>query len=213
MRVAVSYISSKFNFKDTIIKINESSADLLHIDLMDGLYVKKNNYNYFDLKYIVENSIKDLEVHLMCINPSKYIKLFNSSNVKTIFIHTTSFEEFLKVKKKCKCNIGIVINPQEPVDFYHRYLSVCQSVLVMGVEPGAGGQEFIDNTIKMIEDVNAYKKDNILSFDICVDGGINDKTICKIDSDVVAGVVSGSFVCNNDDYTAAIDELKKISNS
>ena len=207
MKIAVSFIKSKHYEKETVDLINETSADYLHVDIMDGLFVNNKNYDFDDIKMIVKNNHKPLDIHLMCENPLDYIKDYIKLNPESITFHIEAVHKPLSLinilhDNNIKC--GLAINPDTSINEILPYLSSIDKVLVMSVYPGEGGQTFIENTLDKISRLAEFKGDFLVE----VDGGINDETIKKLEN--VDIVVSGSYVCMSDDYEKQILSLKNI---
>lgn len=207
MKVAVSYINSIYSKTDTIKKIAECpNADAIHIDLMDGKYVR--NTNLID-EYLISlcNISKPLEVHLMTIKPSDYFPKLLLLNPVCIYIHPeTEPDPLLAIKYLNAQNIesGIVINPKEAISEYEKYFSSIKRVLLMSVYPGAGGQKFLMSTLKRLEELKSYQKH--YNFTIYIDGGINAETVKLVS--LADGVVAGSFICMYPDFQKQISKLK-----
>ncbi|MDD2505540.1 MAG: ribulose-phosphate 3-epimerase [Bacilli bacterium] len=205
MKISVSFIKSKYNEKDTVNLIDKTDAEYVHVDLMDGKFVEHKNYTVNDIKNIVNGTNKKLDVHLMCKNPSKYIKDFASLNTEYITFHLEAVknpDEYIKEIHSYGIKCGISIKPKTNIELLKPYLEKIEQVLVMSVEPGAGGQKFIMDSILKIESLKKLKNDLIIS----VDGGINDKTIDFVQAADM--VVSGSYICLSDDYQAQINKLR-----
>ncbi len=213
MKVAVSYISSKFNLKETIKKINLSIADYIHMDIMDGKYVENKNFKRSIIKKVLKNARKKVDVHLMVNNPVKYLKYFkNSYYVKNLFFHPSTCEDVYKMINNLKqmgISPGIVINPNEKIEDFKDLYKDIDRVLIMSVVPGAGGQKYISRSTEKIESLIAYRKKNKETFEIAVDGGINDKTINNLSQLDINYVISGSFICQSDNYNEQIEKLIK----
>lgn len=207
MKIVVSYISSLYEKKETIKKIDESTADGIHVDLMDGIYVENNNLDISNLYSLFKNINKPIDIHLMCDKPSKYFNELFKLNPICIYIHPDTEDnpyQILKEIKRHNIKTGIVINPNEEIDKYNDYYLFIDRVLLMSVYPGKGGQEFLKETAKRLDELLKYKNKN--EFEIYIDGGINDETIKLVSK--ADGVVSGSFVCNNVDFNKQIEKLK-----
>lgn len=207
MKIVVSYISSLYEKKETIKKIDESIADGIHVDLMDGIYVKNNNLDISNLYSLFKNINKPIDIHLMCDKPSKYFNELFKLKPICIYIHPDTEDNPYQILKEIKSHnikTGIVINPNEEIDKYNDYYPFIDRVLLMSVYPGKGGQEFLKETAKRLEELIKYK--NKHEFEIYIDGGINDETIKLVSK--ADGVVSGSFVCNNVDFNKQIEKLK-----
>ena len=203
MKVVVSYINSKYSVPETIKKIDNSIADGIHVDLMDGLYV--NNKNTLpDL----ENVTKPIDVHLMTMNPERYFDKLIKLKPICIYIHPSTTKNITSLCNYLKFNnikCGIAINPDEDISSFEPYFKDINRVLLMSVYPGVGGQAFLDNTKERLDILKEYQ--NIYNFDIYVDGGINDNTINDVAT--ATGVVSGSFICLSDNFDEQIKKIKK----
>ena len=202
MKVVVSYISSKFDIQETIKKIDNSIADGIHVDLMDGLYVPTRN----TLPNLDEIT-KPLDVHLMVNNPENYFDTLIKLKPVCIYIHPSTTNNPIKLFNYLTFNnidSGIAINPNEEISSFEEYYHHIKRVLLMSVYPGCGGQVFIPSTKERLKELIKYKEK--YNFEIYIDGGINDTTIKEV---ILAdGVVSGSFICNSDDYNEQIKKLK-----
>lgn len=202
MKVVVSYINSKYSIDETIKKIDLSIADGIHVDLMDGIYVKgKSDLPDFN------NITKPLDVHLMVNNPNMYFPIILKLKPICIYIHpSTSINplEALNYIKNNSVKAGIVINPDENINDFKNYFSYVDRVLLMSVYPGAGGQDFLEETSERLNELKKYQT----NFEIYIDGGINAETIKKVS--IADGVVSGSFICNSDNFDEQIKLLKDI---
>ena len=207
MKLAVSYLKSNRSMVDTILKINETKADYLHADFMDGKYVKQNNIelmSWYNLRY----SKKPIEVHLMVKNPLKYIKYLKGLNVRVVYIHYSSYlvNDIRKINRK-GYKVGIVVNPDDDINIVGKYFKYVDDILLMSVYPGEGGQTFLPGTIKKLKEINKYRMTNHLHFNIEVDGGINQETVTKV-CRYVDTVVSGSYVCKELDYNIPVNIIK-----
>ena len=209
MKVAVSYLKSTLSAEKTIEKITETSADYIHVDLMDGLFVPKKND---DLEYhisLLQNQTKPLDIHLMMIDPIESIKKLQILQPTTITVHLEipKLKESLELLDTLKIGKGIAVNPETDIEKITPYLKEINEVLLMSVHPGAGGQTFMPSVVPKITWLKNYRKTHNLQFTIAVDGGINDQTISAIkDVDLV---ISGSFICESDDYEQQITKLRQ----
>lgn len=201
--IAVSFIKSKSSLLDTIKKIEDSKADYIHVDLMDGLYVENNNI--LEFLDILNATNKALDIHLMVNNPLKLIDKLILPNTKMITFHLDAEEEPIKTIeeiKKHNIKVGIAINPDDNIDVLDNYYDLIDYVLVMSVVPGKGGQEFIKDVLNKIE---YLQNKNVL---IGIDGGINDNSIKYLKDYKVDVIVSGSYICMSDDYNKQIENLE-----
>ena len=213
MKIVVSYINSIYD-QGTTIKIIAKckDADGIHVDLMDGKYVPKKNFEITELAKLFSGIPKPLDIHLMTCKPSKYFSELFKLNPSAIYIHPKTEENpelVFDYLTKYNIDAGLVINPDEKVEEYEKYYDKVKRVLLMSVVPGAGGQTFIDSTTERLKKLISFKEK--YGFLIYVDGGINDKTI-KLVSDA-DGVVSGSYICESEDFTGRLRKLKKSINN
>ena len=207
MKVSVSYLSSKFDKKTTLKKIVESKADYLHVDLMDGKYVENKNFTINEVLNDLKSIYIPLDIHLMVNNPDKYLEKLGTLNTEFITFHPSTSKDPNKTIEKIKSlgiNVGIAINPNEDIHMIDEYLDKIDLVLIMSVNPGKGGQEFIPEVLDKLD----YLKDqNVI---VSIDGGINNETIKLIADKKIDIIVSGSYVCSSNDFDEKIACLKKI---
>lgn len=206
MKVSVSFIKSNYKEEETIKKINESIADYLHIDIMDGVFVDIKNYDFTTISYYVNNITKPLDVHLMVSDVDKYVKEYVLLKPEYITIHyeaTNNLKEIIDYIHANNIKAGLAINPDTLVDDIIPFLNDIDLVLVMSVYPGAGGQKFIMDVINKINKLKELQKD--YNYIINVDGGVNEDTIKYVNSDMV---VSGSYVCCSTNFDEKINKLK-----
>ncbi len=205
-KVSVSFLSSKDVIGD-LIELDTTSADYIHVDVMDGKFVKNKYLPFKILDKMAYVMKKRLDVHLMVKDPSKYIIRYATLNSEYITIHVElgkKLDEYFDLIDSYGIKCGLAINPNTDIIELTPYLDRIDLILVMSVEPGRGGQNFIDTTTKRIDDIKKMiGKRKIL---INVDGGINNDTIGKVsNSDIV---VSGSYVVGSDNFEEAITSLK-----
>ncbi len=207
MKTSISFLKSRTSYEDTIAKINKTSCDFLHVDIMDGNFVPPKNFLPEELPLVLKNNTKPLDVHLMVSNPLPYIEVLKNFNPKYITIHL-EIENFLECLEKIKefTSVGISIKPDTDIAQLNPYLPMIDLVMVMGVTPGWGGQEMLPNTIDRLKKIANLRKGN--HFLISIDGGVNDKTIEEIKKTNTDIVVSGAFVTMNDDFEKQVNKLK-----
>ena len=204
--IAVSFLKSKYDRLTTIQNIDRSIADLIHVDLMDGLYVPENNFTIDSIINDLKDTTKPLDIHLMVNNPEFYIPSLAQLKPSIITIHlnsTHNFDNVLSMIKDYNIKVGIALNPDEDVHLLDNYFDLIDYVLIMSVYPGKGGQAFIK---EVLNKVDCLKSKNIL---IGIDGGINDTTIDYIKELDIDIIVSGSYICLSDDYNKQISVLKR----
>lgn len=208
MKIAVSFIKSKYNEKETIDIINQTSSDYLHIDIMDGKFVENKNYDFDDIELFVKDNHLPLDIHLMCKEPQKYIEEYIKLKPYNITFHieaVESPERLINLLHENNIKAGLAINPETNIKSIIPYLDIIDTVLIMTVHPGKGGQRFMMEMIDKINEISKLKKD----FQIEVDGGINNETIQYVkDVDII---VSGSYICESDNYDLQINKLRDLS--
>ena len=206
MLISVSYLKNKDGIKNAVDKINKTNANYIHVDVMDAKFVKEITPSFDEIKDALEDNKKDLDVHLMVEHPMDYIKDYMKLNPKYITIHAEIEDDINSIIKYLKDNnikVGLALNPETRIYKILPYIKDIDLVLVMSVHPGLGGQSFIsDMTLKINELKALQKKYNYI---INVDGGINNDTIKKVNSDMV---VSGSYVVMSDNYQDKINTLR-----
>ncbi len=204
MKIAVSFIKSKYDDITTIQKIDETSADYLHVDIMDGKFAGQKNYSVEDIINLAKHTSKLLDIHLMVLNPESYIEGLVQLNVKCITFHveaTDKVNEIIDLIHSYGIKAGISLNPETSVEKIKPYLDRIDEVLIMTVHPGKGGQTFIEEMTKKIDKLN-----NLGDYILAVDGGINAETIKLVKKADMA--VSGSFICESNDYEKSIEILR-----
>ena len=211
MQISVSFLSSAYPFDKTIEKINDSMANFIHVDVMDGVFVNHVTPFTKEMLTLLKNSPKRKEIHLMTLHLKKYIDLFANLNPECIiyeFEATEKHEKVIEYIRNKKSKVGIAIGPLTDLKRLLPYLKKIDLVLVMGVIPGSGGQSFLKETIGRIEELQKIKKEQKLSFLISVDGGINEQTIKDIRDKGLNRAVSGSYICKSVSFDEQIKKLQ-----
>lgn len=207
MKINVSYISSLYHQKKTIDLINETSADGIHVDLMDGSYVGSNNFNIDLLPELFSDITKPIDIHMMVNKPSRYLDKIILLYPDCIYIHPFTDQGILGILNTLSLHEikrGIVINPDEDIKDFIHYFPYIDRILLMSVNPGKGGQTFLKDTIKRLDELISLKENN--NFEIYIDGGINDKTIVNVLR--ADGVISGAFICQSDNFENQLEKLR-----
>lgn len=207
MKITVSYINSLYDSKKTVDLINETSADAIHVDLIDGIYAGTKNFDINHLPEIFKDNRKPIDIHMMVNRPSGYLNDLLKLKPICIYIHpSTEPSAFGLLNELNNYGIkrGLVINPDEEIPSFSHYFPYIDRVLLMSVTPGKGGQKFLDNTKDRLQNLISLKKDN--DFEIYVDGGINDETIKEVLN--ADGIISGSYICMNKDFENRINNLR-----
>ena len=204
--IAVSFLKSKYERGETLQKIMASDADLIHVDLLDGIYAGENNLQIDELVKELANTEKKLDIHLMVKEPLEYIKQLINLNIWAITFHldaTSNPKEIIEYVKSHNIKVGIAINPDEDIHILDKYFDLIHYVLIMSVYPGKGGQAFLEDSVSRLKKLK--KMIGKRKIEITIDGGINDETKTKAkQADIL---VSGSYDLNDLDFQHQIDTL------
>jgi len=208
MKVSASFLSSRDLVKD-LKALDLTDVDYIHLDIMDGKFVDNKTMPYSELKHISKYTSKRLDVHLMVEDPERYIPLYAALNTEYITFHVeveSDIMQCLKMIKQYSIKTGLSIKPGTDVSELVPYLPYIDMVLVMSVEPGKGGQPFLDNAQERIEEVRDLLDSYHIPAVINVDGGINNKTrkYCE-EADIVT---VGSYIISSDDFQEKISSLR-----
>lgn len=206
MKVSVSILKEYDRLINAVKKVNDSNADFLHIDVMDGKFVNNTKFTKEMVKDIISISKKKIDLHLM-VEDLYLIKEYALLKPDMLTFHVEVIDDFniIDYVKSHGIKVGLAINPETKIDKLAQYVDDIDLVLFMSVTPGEGGQEFKEEVVdKIINFKKLAPKDLIIS----IDGGVNNKTVslCKYAGCDI--VVAGSFITNSDNYTKQINELK-----
>ncbi len=210
MKISVSYLKSAYEKKETLQKISQTSCDFLHVDLMDGIFAGEKNFTLETVKEDLKEYAKPLDIHLMIQNPQEEIASLSKLHPKymTIPVEILEVEECIDLITNNHISVGLAVSPDTDVKKLLPYLDRISLILIMSVYPGKGGQEFLSQTIEKLKEVRkllALTSNNIL---LSVDGGINNETISLV-SPYVDMVVSGSYICLNENFEKQITSLRQ----
>ena len=205
IKISTSILNAD-NRLTSVNKLNTTNTDYIHIDIMDGKFVPNKQFTTNEVNMLAKNTKKPFDVHIMASDPINYIKYVNFKNIEIITVHleiTSDIELLIDTIKSHNCKVGIAIKPKTNLDLIDKYLDKINMVLLMSVEPGFGGQKFIETTTERIDKIRKKKQDILIE----VDGGINLETITKIKKTANIAVV-GSYITSKDNYEEAINSLK-----
>lgn len=209
-----SLLSADFaNLQNAIELINNTEADWFHIDVMDGIFVPNITIGQPVVKAIRKHARKPLDVHLMIVDPDRYIRDFKDAGADILTVH----EEACRHLNRSLCRIreegmkaGVSINPHTPVSMLENVVEYADLVLIMSVNPGFGGQKFIENSYRKIEELNRLKQKYNPNLIIEVDGGVSLENAPGLLAAGVDALVAGNAVFSADDVAGRIADFKKL---
>ena len=212
MKVSVSFLSSVLKPNLIIDKINNTNADFVHVDVMDGKFVDNKTYSIGEILKLSNYMKKPMDVHLMVNNPKKYIEKLALLNVEYITFHYESVknvEDVIDLIHNCGLKSGISIKPSTNASEIIKYLDKLDLVLVMSVEPGKSGQSFMNSVLYKIESLKKVINEKGYKTVISVDGGINEETARLVKDKGADMVVSASYL-HDGDMLSKVNLLKEI---
>ena len=215
VKIAPSLLAADFgNLQRDVEMVNNSAAHWHHLDIMDGVFVPNISYGMPVIKAIAQHATKPLDVHLMIVDPDRYTKTFAELGADVLTVHYEACDHLhrsLQAIKKEGMKAGVALNPHTPVSVLEDLLGDIDLVCMMSVNPGFGGQSFIENTYKKVRQLKAMIRQQNTDTLIEVDGGVNAenaKPLVEAGADVL---VAGSFVFRSEDPTATIASLASLT--
>jgi ribulose-phosphate 3-epimerase len=212
--IAPSILAADFaNLQQEVEMLNSSKADFIHVDIMDGVFVPNISFGIPVTESIHRHAQKPLDVHLMIVHPEKYLEAFRKVGAEIISVHLEACPHLHRTVQEIKelgAKAGVAINPHSPVDLLADVIQELDVVCVMSVNPGFGGQKFIENTyakVSRLKDLILSKNSKTL---IEIDGGVNVQNAPKLIHAGADILVAGSFVFNSTDPQGVISQLKSI---
>lgn len=214
MLVSPSILAADFlNLGRDIEMLNSSDADMIHCDVMDGVFVPNISFGFPVIKQVASIATKPLDVHLMIVNPQNYIGAVRDAGAALMNVHQEAcvhLHRTICAIKDAGMKAAVTLNPSTPVEMLEDVIDELDMVLLMSVNPGFGGQKFIENTLKKIRRLRAMIEVSQSNALIEIDGGVNANTAPKLSEAGADVLVTGSYVFNAADPHAAIHSLKSL---
>lgn len=211
--IAPSLLSADFgNLQKDIEMLNRSECDWLHVDVMDGVFVPNISFGQPIVRHIKRHAQKPLDVHLMIVDPGRYIDDFKEAGADIISVHyeaCTHLDRTLHAIKNAGIKCAVALNPHTPVSLLEDIIQVCDMVLLMSVNPGFGGQKFIENTYAKVRQLKALCDRKNSGCLIEVDGGVNTANASLLFEAGADVLVAGNAVFKSDNPCQAIIDMKR----
>ncbi|MGT2808222.1 ribulose-phosphate 3-epimerase [Streptococcus iniae] len=215
-KIAPSILAADYaNFASELRRIEETGAEYVHIDIMDGQFVPNISFGADVVASMRKHSKLVFDCHLMVVNPERYVDAYAQAGADIMTIHTESTVHIHGALQKIKAagmKAGVVINPGTPVTALEPVLDLVDQVLIMTVNPGFGGQAFIPECLQKVTAIAQLRKEKGLSFDIEVDGGVDDKTIASCKAAGANVFVAGSYLFKASDLVSQVETLRTALN-
>ncbi|MCK1226505.1 ribulose-phosphate 3-epimerase [Streptococcus uberis] len=215
-KIAPSILAADYaNFASELKRIEETDAEYVHIDIMDGQFVPNISFGADVVASMRKHSKLVFDCHLMVVDPERYVEAYAQAGADIMTIHTESTKHIHGALQKIKAagmKAGVVINPGTPVSALKPVLNLVDQVLIMTVNPGFGGQAFIPECLEKVEEVANLRETLGLTFDIEVDGGVDNKTIAACQKAGANIFVAGSYLFKASDLVSQVQTLRTALN-
>jgi ribulose-phosphate 3-epimerase len=213
-KIAPSILAADFaNLQRDIEMINSSIADWIHVDIMDGNFVPNISFGLPVIKAVKKYAQKPLDVHLMISDPDRYLQAFKDAGADHLTVHYEAcihLHRTIQAIKALGCKAGVALNPHTPVALLDDIIEDVDIVLIMSVNPGFGGQEFIPNTYKKIKELRELANRRNPNLYIEIDGGVSLQNAAQLLQAGANALVAGNFVFSAKDQVATIAALKEV---
>lgn len=214
--IAPSVLAADFaNLQRDVEMINHSDADWFHIDIMDGVFVPNISFGMPVLRDIVKHATKTIDCHLMIVDPDRYVETFAKLGCDILTVHyeaCTHLHRTLQLIKSHGMKAGVALNPHTSVDLLKDTIKDIDMVCLMSVNPGFGGQSFIENTYDKVKELKTLIDSKGANTLIEIDGGVTDKNAKQLVDAGADVLVAGSYVFKSNDPTVTVAELRKMVN-
>ena len=217
VKIAPSMLAADFaNLERDIHMVNQSEADWFHLDIMDGVFVPNISFGMPVLKAMAQHTKKTLDVHLMIVDPDRYIETFAQIGADVLTVHAEACRHLhrtLQAIKDAGMQAGVALNPHTPVSVLEDVINAIDVVCIMSVNPGFGGQKFIQNTYAKVRKLRAMIDAHKSATLIEIDGGVNATNCIDLVEAGADVLVAGSFVFSSENPLDTIKNLRQVANA